>query len=156
MRWIARGLTDAGIGVLRFDFTGLGESEGDFSRTNLTTNAEDLIAAAGWLRERRAAPEILVGHSLGGAAALQAARRIPEVSAVATIGAPAEPEHVFRLIRDELETIRRSGAAEVELAGRRFTITKQFLDDRRGIRRVILWLRDHHGGLALQRWWFPL
>lgn len=129
MREIARAMTAEGIGVLRFDFTGLGESEGDFSRTNLSTNADDLVAAAAWLQGNRAAPEILLGHSLGGAAVLQAAPRIPSVSAVATIGAPAEPEHVFRLIHDDLEKIRRTGAAEVELAGRRFTIRKQFLDD---------------------------
>ena len=129
MREIARALTGAGLGVLRFDFTGLGESEGDFSRTNLSSNASDLVAAAEFLAKSHAAPEILLGHSLGGAAVLQAAAAIPSVSAIATIGAPAEPEHVFHLISDELDDIRRSGAAEVELAGRRFTIRKQFLDD---------------------------
>ena len=129
MREIARALTAQGLGVLRFDFTGLGESEGDFSRTNLTSNADDLVAAARFLQANYAAPEILLGHSLGGAAVLQAASRIPAASAVATIGAPAEPEHVLHLVADDMDEIERHGAAEVILAGRRFTIRKQFLDD---------------------------
>ncbi len=128
---IARGLTARGIGVLRFDFTGLGGSEGDFANTNFSSNVSDLIAAAGFLRESGMAPSLLVGHSLGGSAVLFAGGQIPEVTAVATIGAPATVEHVTRQFHADIDAIVSSGEAEVSLAGRTFRIQKQFLDDLR-------------------------
>ena len=126
---ISRALTASGIAVLRFDFTGLGQSDGDFSNTNFTSNIDDLVNAADFLRERSSAPSILIGHSLGGAAVLAAAHRIPETRAVATIGAPADPQHVVNLLQDDVETIRRQGFAEVNLGGRNFRIHEQFLAD---------------------------
>jgi uncharacterized OsmC-like protein/alpha/beta superfamily hydrolase len=128
---IANALTDVGFGVLRFDFTGLGMSEGEFANTNFTSNTEDLIAAADWLRSAHRAPQVLIGHSLGGAAVLAVAGSIPEVRAVATIGAPASPEHVTGVFSSSLDEIESTGVADVELAGRPFTIRKQFLDDLR-------------------------
>jgi putative redox protein len=115
--------------VLRFDFTGLGNSDGDFANTTFSSNIDDLVAAAGWLRKNHAAPELLVGHSLGGAAVLRAASQIAEVRAVATIGAPFDPTHVRSLLRSEEGEIVRDGKAQVELGGRTFTIKKEFLDD---------------------------
>jgi uncharacterized OsmC-like protein/alpha/beta superfamily hydrolase len=126
---IARGLADHGVAVLRFDFTGLGASGGDFANTNFSSNVGDLIAAADWLRANREAPALLVGHSLGGAAVLAAAAKVPEAKAVATIGAPADPAHVARHIAKDLDTIDAQGEAEVAIAGRAFRIKKQFLDD---------------------------
>ena len=126
---ISRSLTEEGLAVLRFDFTGLGESEGDFADTNFSSNIDDLIAAATFLESAYEAPKILVGHSLGGAAVLQAAARIPSSRAVATIGAPADPDHVMRHLRDRKDDIDRKGEAEVVLEGRRFKIKKQFIDD---------------------------
>ena len=126
---ISRELGERGIAVLRFDFTGLGHSEGEFANTNFSSNTEDLVSAADHLREHADAPTLLIGHSLGGAAVLRAAPRIPEVRAVATIGAPAELGHVRRLFRSSVEEIEASGSATVELAGREFQIKKQFLDD---------------------------
>ena len=126
---ISRALNRQNIAVLRFDFTGLGESEGDFSDTNFSSNIGDLVAAADFLEEHYEAPRILVGHSLGGAAVLQAAHRIPSAEAVSTIAAPYDPEHVTRLMDDALEDIKSSGEAHVTLAGRSFTIRKQFLED---------------------------
>jgi alpha/beta superfamily hydrolase len=126
---IAAELNGQGIAVLRFDFTGLGSSEGDFGNTNFSSNVEDLVRAAAWLRAEHAAPQLLVGHSLGGAAVLAAAREIPEVVAVATIGAPADTEHLAELFVDDLGTIERDGEATVQLAGRTFTIRRQLLDD---------------------------
>jgi putative redox protein len=126
---IAHALPAHGIAVLRFDFTGLGASEGDFSETNFSSNVADLLAAADYLRERGMAPGMLIGHSLGGAAALAAAGEIPEVKAVVTIGAPAEPSQVKRLLGEHLDTIERDGAADVELAGRPFNIKRQFVED---------------------------
>jgi putative redox protein len=126
---ISRALTRHGIGVLRFDFTGLGESEGDFADTNFSSNVDDLVVAADYLETHYEAPRILVGHSLGGAAVLQAAHRIDSTDAVATIGAPYDPEHVTRHLEDALEEIKAQGEARVTLAGRTFRIQKQFLDD---------------------------
>ncbi|NIR43674.1 MAG: alpha/beta fold hydrolase, partial [Gemmatimonadetes bacterium] len=126
---ISRALAQARIGVLRFDFTGLGESEGDFADTTFSSNIDDLVAAAEFMERELEAPAILIGHSLGGAAVLQAAQRIPACKAVVTIAAPAEPQHVIRHLKSSLEQIRESGSAEVMLAGRPFTITKKFLDD---------------------------
>ena len=130
-RHISRALTQHGIGVLRFDFTGLGESQGDFSDTNFTSNVEDLLAASKFLEENYQAPRILVGHSLGGAAVIFAASQLESVQAVATVGAPSEPEHVTHLLEDELENIESKGVAKVSIGGRHFTIKKQFLDDLR-------------------------
>lgn len=126
---ISRALTQTGMAVLRFDFTGLGESEGDFSNTNFSTNIQDLEAAASFLANNYSAPKLLIGHSLGGAAVLIASTRIESVEAVVTIGAPADPEHVQGLIESEVETINTEGEARVSLGGRGFTIKKQFLDD---------------------------
>ncbi len=126
---ISRTLCGRGIAVLRFDFTGLGESEGDFADTNFSSNVADLVAAADFLAVEFEAPKILVGHSLGGAAVLQAASRIPTVAAVATIAAPSEATHVTRLLQSAFEEIEESGEAEVRLGGRTFTVKKQFLDD---------------------------
>ncbi len=126
---ISAALTARGIAVLRFDFTGLGGSEGDFANTNFSSNIADLVAAAAWLRMHHEAPKLLIGHSLGGAAVLAAAPEIPEATAVATIGAPFEPADVKHLIAPALSEIEATGEATVELAGRTFRIKKQFLDD---------------------------
>lgn len=126
---ISRALTDQGIAVLRFDFTGLGESEGDFADTTFSSNVDDLVEAAGFMADNYEAPAILIGHSLGGAAVLQAAARIESTRAVATIGAPYDPQHVQHLLDDSVEEIEATGQAHVTLASRTFTIKKQFLDD---------------------------
>ena len=126
---IASGLAAAGVGVLRFDFTGLGSSEGEFANTNFSSNIEDLVSAAGYLRDNFAAPAILVGHSLGGAAVLAAAHHIPEARAVVTIGAPADVGHVLKHFGSSLEDIRKKGEAQVTLAGRRFRIRQDFIVD---------------------------
>lgn len=128
---ISRSLVDAGIGVLRFDFTGLGQSEGEFADTTFSSNVSDLLAAARFLDEAYAAPAILLGHSLGGTAVLQAARDIPSAVAVATIGSPAEPLHVAALFGDARAELEEKGFAEVRLGGRPFTIKRQFLEDLR-------------------------
>lgn len=130
-RRIAAGLVSKGFAVLRFDFTGLGNSQGDFGNTGFAANVEDLVAAADDLRERIGAPTLLVGHSLGGAAVLAAAHRIPEVRAVATLGAPADPEHVLHQFQADVPTIEAEGEADVTLGGRQFRIQKSFVDDMR-------------------------
>ena len=126
---ISRALTREGIAVLRFDFTGLGESEGDFADTNFSSNVEDLILAADFLKSNYEAPEILIGHSFGGAAVLQAAARISASRAVVCIAAPADPQHVKHVLGGATDTIQKRGQADVRLAGRTFTLKKQFLDD---------------------------
>jgi uncharacterized OsmC-like protein/fermentation-respiration switch protein FrsA (DUF1100 family) len=126
---IAEGLTSLGIGVLRFDFTGLGASEGEFANTTFSSNVADLVAAANELRRRRRAPAILIGHSLGGAAVLAAAGEVPEARAVVTIGAPCDPAHVAGLFKNHVEEIGARGEVEVTLAGRPFKIRRAFLDD---------------------------
>jgi uncharacterized OsmC-like protein/pimeloyl-ACP methyl ester carboxylesterase len=126
---IAVALSMKGIAVLRFDFTGLGSSEGDFANSTFSSNVADLVRAAAHLRGTRSAPAILIGHSLGGAAILAATAKIPEARAVVTIAAPSDPSHVTGLFRDRLEDIRKDGEAEVSLAGRAFTIKREFLDD---------------------------
>lgn len=126
---IAQALTGFGIAVLRFDFTGLGGSGGDFANTDFTSNVGDLISAADYLREHHQAPTILVGHSLGGVAVLAAAEHVPETRAVATIGAPAGTEHLLHLLGGSRAEIEEKGEAEVCLASRPFRIRKQFLDD---------------------------
>jgi putative redox protein len=128
---IATALTEAGYGVLRFDFTGLGQSEGEFANTNFSSNSEDLIAAAEWLGTHHRAPQLLVGHSLGGSAVLAMAAEVPSVRAVVTIGAPADPAHVTGVFEDSIGEIEQEGAADVQIAGRPFTIRRQFLDDLR-------------------------
>jgi len=126
---ISRALTRERIGVLRFDFTGLGESEGDFADTNFSSNVGDLVAASRFLEANYSAPAILIGHSLGGAAVLQAGGQVPSVAAVVTIGAPAEPAHVTHLLADVEEEITAKGEAQMTLAGRTFTVKRQFLED---------------------------
>jgi putative redox protein len=126
---IAVALAAKGIAVLRFDFTGLGSSEGDFANSTFSSNVADLVCAANHLRDTRQAPAILIGHSLGGAAVLAAAAQIPEARAVVTIGAPSDPTHVTGLFADRIEDIRRHGKVEVSLAGRPFQIKREFLDD---------------------------
>jgi len=129
VRHISRALAARGIAVLRFDFTGLGDSEGSFADTNFSSNVDDLEAAARFMAIEFEAPHILVGHSLGGAAVLQVAARLPTVRAVATIGAPADPAHVKRLLGPATERIAADGVANVTLGGRSFSIKRQFLDD---------------------------
>jgi alpha-beta hydrolase superfamily lysophospholipase len=126
---IAQGLAAQGIAVLRFDFTGLGASEGDFANTNFSSNVQDLIAAANFMRAQLKAPALIIGHSLGGAAVLAAAASIAETKAVVTIGAPSDPSHVLKLFGDQLAVIEADGEARVQLAGRPFTIKRQFLED---------------------------
>ena len=128
-RRIAEGLKAAGIGVLRFDFTGLGASEGEFANTTFSSNVEDLVAAADHLRRTRAAPELLIGHSLGGAAVLAAAHGIPEARAVVTIGAPFDPAHVIGLFGEKITEIDDKDEVEVSLAGRPFRVRRTFLED---------------------------
>ncbi|AFL54562.1 putative OsmC-like protein/pimeloyl-ACP methyl ester carboxylesterase [Sinorhizobium fredii] len=130
-RRIAAELAREGIAVLRFDFTGLGSSEGEFASTNFSSNVADLISAADYLRQHYQAPSLLIGHSLGGAAVLDVAKDIPEVRAVATIGAPADVGHVLNNFGTSLEEIETSGAAEVDLAGRRFLVRRHFVEDAR-------------------------
>ena len=126
---IAVALAAKGIAVLRFDFTGLGSSEGDFANSTFSSNVADLVRAADHLRETRQAPALLIGHSLGGAAILAAAGQIPEAKAVVTIAAPSDPAHVTHLFKDHVENIREHGEVEVSLAGRPFRIKQEFLDD---------------------------
>src|SRR5947208_10368828 len=126
---IAVALAAEGIAVLRFDFTGLGSSEGDFANSTFSSNVADLVRAADHLRETRKGPAILIGHSLGGAAVLAAAGQIPEARAVVTIAAPSDPAHVTGLFADRIEDIRKQGEVEVSLAGRPFHIKREFLDD---------------------------
>jgi len=126
---IARALAKDGIGVLRFDFTGLGNSDGDFGNTSFSSNIDDLLSAGAFLEAHYEAPRIIIGHSLGGAAALVAAQRLASVEAVATIGAPATADHVQHLFDGKADQIRETGEAEVTLAGRQFRIQSRMLDD---------------------------
>ncbi|WP_373055980.1 alpha/beta fold hydrolase [Zunongwangia sp. H14] len=126
---ISRNLAALGFGVLRFDFTGLGESEGDFSETNFSGNIEDLLAAAGFLEKEFGAPSVMVGHSLGGAAVLMASEKIPSVKAVATIAAPSTVTHVKGLLAEQLDELQKDADAQVNIGGRSFKIKKQFLED---------------------------
>lgn len=128
-RLIAERLALHGLAVLRFDFTGLGDSEGEFANTHFSSNVDDLVAAADHLRETGKAPALLVGHSLGGAAVLAAAHRIAEARAVVTIAAPADPAHVTGLFKDQIDAIHAKGEVDVQLAGRAFKIRREFLDD---------------------------
>ncbi len=126
---INRALAQEGIAVLRFDFTGLGESEGDFAETNFTTNVSDLVSASQYLEANFEAPKLLIGHSLGGAAVLRAAEHIGSSVAVAAIAAPAEVSHIRQALGTSRDVIEREGSAEVNLAGRTFKITRQFIND---------------------------
>jgi len=141
-RRIAEGLTALGIAVLRFDFTGLGASEGEFANTTFSSNIADLVAAADALRRLRRAPAILIGHSLGGAAVLAAAADVAEARAVVTIAAPCDPTHVVGLFKDRIGEIDTAGGIDVNLAGRPFRISRAFLDDVNQQR-----LRDRIGAL---------
>jgi alpha-beta hydrolase superfamily lysophospholipase len=126
---ISRALSEEGIALFRFDFTGIGSSGGDFANTNFSSNVQDLIAASHFMAERFSPPQILVGHSLGGAAVLSSAGQMPSVKAVATIGAPFTAKHVEHLFAQALDDIRQEGRAQVRLGGRTFTIKKQFIED---------------------------
>ena len=128
-RRIAQRLAAAGIAVLRFDFTGLGHSEGEFANTSFATNLDDLRAAANWLDTEGMAPDMLIGHSLGGAAVLRVAESLPSARAVVTIGAPFDPAHVTHNFSESVETICREGEAQIDLGGRPFVIKRQFIED---------------------------
>ncbi len=130
-RYISSALAERGIATLRFDFTGLGESEGEFGTTTFSHHVADIVAAANALREAYRAPALLVGHSFGGSAVLGAAKEIPEAVGVATIGAPFDPEHVAQLFGASLDEIEATGEAVVDLGGRTFRIRKEFIDDLR-------------------------
>lgn len=132
LRQMSRELARAGFGVVRFDFTGLGESEGEFSEGGFSSNVGDLIAAARYMEKHLEAPRLIVGHSLGGAAAILAAHALDSIQAVATIAAPATTEHVKRLFVEDMQEIDEKGQARVEIAGREFTITREFVDDLSG------------------------
>ena len=155
--FLSAALTEHGIAVLRFDFTGLGESDGDFANTGFSSNVSDLVAAAEWLRAHHGAPAILIGHSLGGAAVLAAAGDIPEARAVVTIGAPSEPAHITALLKSSVGEIEARGEAEVELGGRRFRIKREFLEDLEqqtqnqaiaGLRRALLVMHSPIDGIV--------
>lgn len=129
VRNIGKALVAKGIAVLRFDFTGLGESEGIFENSNFSSNVEDLVSAANFLTVHHQAPDILIGHSLGGAAVIFAAGKITSLKAIATIGAPANPGHVAHLFEHKKEEIKSEGVANVSIGGRSFKVKQQFLDD---------------------------
>ena len=129
VRHISRALAAEGFAVLSFDFTGLGESEGEFADTSFTSNVDDVVAAAGFLAETHGAPTVLIGHSLGGAAVMAAASRIPSATAVVTIAAPASLGHLAEILEPARAEIERSGAAEILLAGRRIRIGRALIDD---------------------------
>ncbi|HBR58113.1 MAG TPA: osmotically inducible protein C [Blastocatellia bacterium] len=129
VRYISTALAGRGFAVLSFDFTGLGDSEGEFSDTNFSGEAEDLICAADFLKTNYEPAAMIVGHSLGGAASILAASKLDEIKAVVTVGAPAEPKHIMHLLRGGLDRIQSSGAAEIDIGGRPFLIKKQFLED---------------------------
>lgn len=129
-RYLAEALTDNGIALLRFDFTGIGGSEGDFSETTFSSNIDDLLTVDAWMGEELSAPELLIGHSLGGAAMLRAAPRMNAAQALATIAAPYDAAHLQQLLgADTIATIRERGQAQIQLAGRSFVIQQRFLDD---------------------------
>jgi alpha/beta superfamily hydrolase len=126
---ISKRLAMHGISTLRFDFTGLGDSAGDFTETNFSSNLDDLMLATDFLRQHYRAPRLLIGHSFGGAAVLAAAAEIAEVTAVATIAAPSDPSHIAHLLGDRLPNLRSGESIEIQLAGRTFRMNRQFLDD---------------------------
>ena len=126
---IARTLASQGIAIMRFDFTGLGESEGSFADTSFSSNVEDLIAAAEFMEAHYSSPRLLIGHSLGGTAVLQAAKDIPSAAAVVTIASPFDPSNLMRLLTGKRLELEQRGEVEVNIGGRPFTIKKQFIDD---------------------------
>jgi len=128
-----RELTAAGIAVLRFDFTGLGESGGDFSSTTFTTNAEDILSAAEYLARVRRPPRLLIGHSLGGTASLYAAPSVKSAAAVAVIATPSEPRHLVRYLGIDRARLAAEGKADITVAGRGFTIGREFVEDIEGV-----------------------
>jgi putative redox protein len=151
IKHISRGLNNKGIAVLLFDFTGLGESEGDFESTTFTSNIQDIFAAADFLTENYEAPKIIIGHSLGGAAALFAGSQLDSIEAVVTIGAPFDPYHVTKLLAEKVEEIQEKGKATVNIGGRPFSIAKGFIDDlkkhqpievAKGLRKALLILHS--------------
>lgn len=131
---IAKTLQERGIAILRFDFTGLGASEGDFANTNFSSNVSDLVAAADFMREELSAPSLIIGHSLGGSAVLAAAHQVPEAKAVVTLGSPSDVAHVAHNFAEARDEIIEKGEAEVCLVGRPFRIKKQFIDDIEGVK----------------------
>jgi putative redox protein len=126
---VSKALAAEGIAVLRFDFTGLGDSEGDFADTTFSSNVADLVAAAEYIEKEFEAPKLLIGHSLGGAAVIHAAAFIPSAAAVATLAAPSSTDHLVSVIRSSGEDIESTGEADVEISGRTFKIRKEFVDD---------------------------
>jgi putative redox protein len=126
---VSRALAERGLAILRFDFTGIGGSEGDFSETNFSSNLQDLVAASDYLQQAYEAPKLAIGHSLGGAAVIAAAAKLTSVKAIATIAAPSDPAHMHHLLRSSLAEIQSKGWARVEIGGQGYTIRKQFLDD---------------------------
>lgn len=139
IKYISKSLTDQGIAVLRFDFTGLNQSEGDFSSTTFTTNIEDLIDAAAFMKNEYGAVSLLIGHSLGGAAAIYAANELKSVKAVATIGAPSSPSHLKNLFKGDISDIKEKGSTEVNIGGRDFTISESFVNSlhKKDIKHVV-------------------
>lgn len=129
IRYITQSLTAEGFGVLSFDFTGLGESEGNFAGTAFSSSVDDLICAANYLKENYVAPTLIVGHSLGGAAVILAASQVDEIKAVVTSGTPSARQHVRNLLKSGIEEIEENGVAEVDIGGRPFTVKKEFIDD---------------------------
>jgi pimeloyl-ACP methyl ester carboxylesterase len=129
LRRLARTIAEFGIGVLSFDFTGLGQSEGQFEETSFSSQASDLLDAFSYMKEEGMKPSVMIGHSLGGTATLYAAKELPDVRAVATIGAPADPAHVEGLFTAEVASIEEEGQALVSIGGRPFTIQRSFLED---------------------------
>ncbi|MBV7256739.1 alpha/beta hydrolase [Pacificimonas sp. WHA3] len=129
---LSRALAQQGVQVLRFDFTGLGESEGAFARSGFAANVNDVVSASEALSAGGHAPALLIGHSLGGAAVLAAASRIPSARAVVTLGAPYEVDHVLDQLGDSLKRIEKDGSAQVEIGGRPFEVSREFLDGTRG------------------------
>ncbi len=142
---LSRALAENGFGVLRVDFTGLGGSEGDFSDTNFSTNVRDLLAGIQWLRENHQPPTLIYGHSFGGTAAIVAASLTPEAKAVATINSPFEPAHVAHTFSCDIDSILEDGEKDVQLAGRTFTIKKQFIEDIRNhdMAHIISHMKKH-------------
>lgn len=146
---ISRGLTKYGIGILRFDFTGLGRSTGDFAQTNFSTNVDDLVDAYHALSDRlNLFPSMIIGHSLGGAAALAATTKIPELKAIVTIGAPSSPAHLLQSFEPHIDEIEKNGFVELNLAKRPFKITKQFIDDLKNT-NILAQLKHFSGALLL-------
>lgn len=132
-RRVSKALCERGLAVLRFDFTGFGESGGEFAESTFSSNVADIVLAADWLRAEHGAPSLLVGHSLGGAAVIAAAPQIPEIAAVATIGAPDDPGHVAHLFASVIPQVEREGRAEVRLGGQRVVVGREFLEDIRSV-----------------------